>query len=144
MKIREFLPKDLKRIHEIELMSFNQSYGIDMFKKLYDIGTGFLVCEIDGYVVGYIIFWIKQEGLGHIISLAVDKNYRNSKVATKLLAQAITVFKNAGINLITLEVNANNKKAINFYKKFDFTIDREVPGYYENNEAALVMFYTVN
>ncbi|MDL2246727.1 GNAT family N-acetyltransferase [Methanobrevibacter sp. OttesenSCG-928-K11] len=144
MKIREFLPKDLKRIHDIELMSFNQSYGIDMFKKLYDIGTGFLVCEINEYVVGYIIFWIKEEGLGHIISLAVDKNYRNLEVASKLLTKAILIFKNAGIDLITLEVNVNNEKAINFYKKFDFTVDREVPGYYENNEAALVMFYKIN
>ena len=48
MIIREFTPADLKRVFEIENMSFDQSYGIDMFKSLYDMGTGFLVAEIDG------------------------------------------------------------------------------------------------
>ena len=61
MIIREFKPDDLKRVFEIENMSFDQSYGINMFKGLYDMGTGFLVAEIDGYVIGYIIFWIKYE-----------------------------------------------------------------------------------
>ena len=60
MIIREFKPDDLKRVFEIENMSFDQSYGINMFKGLYDMGTGFLVAEIDGYVVGYIIFWIRH------------------------------------------------------------------------------------
>ncbi|MCC7552912.1 MAG: ribosomal protein S18-alanine N-acetyltransferase [Methanobacteriaceae archaeon] len=143
MIIREFTPKDLKRVYEIESMSFDQSYGINMFKKLYDIGTGFLVAEKERYVVGYIVFWIKEEGLGHIISIAVDKNYRNLKIATLLLNQAIEVFKKANIFKISLEVNVNNKEAINFYKKFNFKIDREVPGYYNNNEAALVMYYNL-
>jgi len=141
MIIREFNPKDLKRVHEIECMSFDQSYGINMFIKLYDIGTGFLVAENNGYVTGYIIFWIKEEGLGHIISLAVDKYYRKSKIASSLLSKAIDTFKKNNIKKITLEVNENNKAAINFYKKFNFKVDRIVPGYYNNNEAAIVMNY---
>ena len=36
MIIREFKPDDLKRVFEIENMSFDQSYGINMFKGLYD------------------------------------------------------------------------------------------------------------
>ena len=51
MIIREFRPDDLKRVFEIENMSFNQSYGINTFKGLYDMGTGFLVAELDGYVI---------------------------------------------------------------------------------------------
>lgn len=47
-------------------MSFDNSYGIKMFKKLFDIGTGFLVVEEKGYVIGYIIFWIKEEEIGYI------------------------------------------------------------------------------
>ncbi|WP_409200618.1 ribosomal protein S18-alanine N-acetyltransferase [Methanobrevibacter sp. DSM 116169] len=141
MIIREFNPNDLKRIIEIENMSFEESYGSNMFRKLYDIGTGFLVAECDGLVVGYIIFWIKQEGLGHVISLAVDKNYRKKKVASSLLRKAITIFKSMHIDKITLEVNVNNKSAIDFYKKFNFIIDREVPNYYNNKDAALVMHF---
>lgn len=42
MIIREFVPNDLKRVCEIEKMSFDESYELNMFKQLYDIGAGFL------------------------------------------------------------------------------------------------------
>ena len=64
MIIREFTPADLKRVFEIENMSFSQTYGINTFKGLYDMGVGFLVAEEEGYVIGYIIFWIKYENGG--------------------------------------------------------------------------------
>ena len=57
MKVRKFVPKDLKRVFEIENMSFDQSYGINMFQQLYEMGIGFLVAEKDDYVVGYVMFW---------------------------------------------------------------------------------------
>lgn len=61
MIIREFVPNDLKRVCEIEKMSFDESYELNMFKQLYDIGAGFLVAEDDGYVVGYVLFWINMK-----------------------------------------------------------------------------------
>lgn len=91
MIIREFVPNDLKRVCEIEKMSFDESYELNMFKQLYDIGAGFLVAEDDGYVVGYVLFWIKYENEGHIISLAVDKDYQRKQAGTKLLLKAINV-----------------------------------------------------
>ena len=51
MKVRKFVPKDLKRVFEIENMSFDQSYGINMFQQLYEMGIGFLVAEKDDYVM---------------------------------------------------------------------------------------------
>lgn len=143
MLIRQFVPRDIMRIQEIENMSFDESYGIDMFRKLYEIGTGFLVAEIDGLVVGYIIFWIKYEGEGHIISIAVDKDYRNLKIGSKLLYQAILILSSCNIDKITLEVRENNKEAIELYKSFDFKIDRTVPNYYGNNQGAILMYLDV-
>lgn len=140
MKIRSFIPQDLKRVHEIELMSFDQSYGVNMFKKLHDMGTGFLVAEENGYVVGYILFWIKHEYEGHIISLAVDKNYRKQKIGSKLLSKAITILNTCDLDKIVLEVNENNTAAINLYKNFNFKVDRVVPGYYNNNQGAIIMY----
>ena len=40
MIVRKFVPNDLKRVYEIENMSFDQSYGIDMFQQLYEMGIG--------------------------------------------------------------------------------------------------------
>ncbi|MBQ9025535.1 MAG: GNAT family N-acetyltransferase [Methanobrevibacter sp.] len=143
MIIREFTPADLKRVFEIENMSFNQSYGIDMFKSLYDMGTGFLVAEIDGYVIGSIIFWRKYENQGQIISRAVEKNYRRLKAGTRLLSKAIQVLMMFDIANIYLEVNENNTGAYEFYKGFNFRVDRLVPNYYQNHDGAIVMYLPI-
>ncbi len=130
MIIREFVPNDLKRVCEIEKMSFDESYELNMFKQLYDIGAGFLVAEDDGYE-------------GHIISLAVDKDYQRKQAGTKLLLKAINVLSLFKINKILLEVNENNEGAIEFYKKFNFEVDRKVPHYYNNGDGAIVMYLLI-
>ncbi len=139
MIVRKFRPTDLKRVYEIESMSFDQSYGIQIFQQLYEMGIGFLVAEEKEYVVGYVMFWLKYENQGHIISLAVDKNYRRRGYASNLLARAIGI-----LFLITdtiyLEVRASNKGALEFYKQFNFKEDRVVPNYYESGEDAVVLY----
>lgn len=140
MKVRKFVPTDLKRVYEIESMSFDQTYGINMFQQLYDMGVGFLVAEKDNYVIGYVMFWIKYEYQGHIISIAVDKNYRREGVGTELLVKAIAILSMLKIDAIYLEVREENVNAVKFYEKFNFLKDRVVPGYYENGEGAIIMY----
>ena len=140
MKVRKFVPKDLKRVFEIESMSFDQSYGINMFQQLYDMGIGFLVAEEDEYVIGYVMFWIKYENQGHIISIAVDKNYRRRGAGTELLVKAIAILSLLNIDAIYLEVKDTNTEAVKFYENFNFKKDRVVPGYYENGDGAIIMY----
>lgn len=140
MKVRKFVPKDLKRVYEIENMSFDQSYGIQIFQQLYEMGIGFLVAEENDYVIGYVMFWLKYENQGHIISIAVDKNYRRLGAGTQLLVKAISILSLLNLDTIYLEVNENNKEAVEFYKTFNFKIDRLVPNYYENGAGAILMY----
>ena len=120
MEIRKFRPNDLKRVFEIENMSFDQSYGINMFQQLYEMGIGFLVAEEDGYVIGYVMFWIKYENQGHIISIAIDKNYRRLGAGTQLLVKAIAILSLLRIDAIYLEVKESNEGAVKFYENFHF------------------------
>ena len=143
MKVRKFVPNDIKRVFEIESMSFDQSYGINMFQQLYDMGIGFLVAEKDNYVIGYVMFWIKYENQGHIISIAVDKNYRRLGAGTELLVRAISILSMLKIDAIYLEVRQSNDGAVRFYEKFNFIKDRVVPGYYEDGDAAIIMYLPV-
>ena len=143
MIIREFTPADLKRVFEIENMSFSQTYGINTFKGLYDMGVGFLVAEEEGYVIGYIIFWIKYENQGHIISLAVDKRYRRLKAGTRLLSKAIRILMMFDIANIYLEVNEKNTGAYEFYRGFNFKVDRIVPNYYDGGGGAIIMYLPI-
>ncbi len=141
MLIREFNPSDLARVYQIEVESFSNPYEVAILQQLYDIGAGFLVATEDGDVVGYIIFWMKEENLGHIIALAIDRKYRGQHIATRLLMMAVTIFRNMGVPKITLEVKSQNTVAVSFYKKFGFEIDRKVPNYYEDGSDAYVMFF---
>ncbi|MDR2967820.1 MAG: ribosomal protein S18-alanine N-acetyltransferase [Methanobacteriaceae archaeon] len=141
MIIREFRPKDLRRVHEIEKMSFSNPYEIEMLKQLFDIGTGFLVAHINDYIVGYIIFWIKKEDQGHIISLAVDNNYKRQNIGSKLIMTAIDIFKNFDIKRISLEVKAQNKEAVYFYKSIGFFCDEKILNYYEEGVNAFRMSF---
>lgn len=144
MYIREFVPSDLARVYQIEVESFSNPYDVAILQQLYEIGTGFLVAIEEGEVVGYIIFWVKEEGLGHIIVLAVDKKFRGQHIATRLLMMAMTIFKNCDIHKITLEVKSHNDVAVAFYKKFGFVIDRKVPNYYEDGSDAYVMYFNID
>ena len=108
------------------------------------MGIGFLVAEEEGYVIGYVLFWIKYENQGHIISIAVDKNYRRQKAGTQLLVKAISILSLLKIDAIYLEVNENNMEAVEFYKTFNFKIDRVVPGYYEDGSGAIIMYLPLN
>ena len=143
MIIREFTPADLKRVFFFFFMSFSQTYGINTFKGLYDMGVGFLVAEEEGYVIGYIIFWIKYENQGHIISLAVDKRYRRLKAGTRLLSKAIRILMMFDIANIYLEVNEKNTGAYEFYRGFNFKVDRIVPNYYDGGDGAIIMYLPI-
>ena len=139
MIVREFRPRDLKRVVEIEVMSFDDPYPPQLLRYLYDIGAGFLVAQENNMVVGYIIFWIRFEDEGHIISLAVDKKYRRRKFGTQLVQTALDIFKKFGIEKVKLEVRAKNKGAIKFYKSLGFKEENRIPQYYENGDDAVVM-----
>lgn len=139
MIIREFRRQDIKRVLEIEKASFKDPYPANVLLDIYNMGAGFLVAQQDNIVVGYIIFWIRFEDEGHIISIAVDESYRRKAVGSRLVETAMKIFKRYNIQLIKLEVRVSNGGAIDFYKEMGF-LQREVhKEYYEDQEDAVLM-----
>ncbi|MEA4956171.1 Ribosomal-protein-alanine acetyltransferase [bioreactor metagenome] len=141
MIIREFRLDDLNRVYEIEKITIPNPYDMDILRKLFDFGAGFLVAQIKDTVVGYIIFWIVEEDRGHVISLAVDPDYKRQKVGSRLINTAIATFMKFNIFNITLEVNAKNKDALNFYKSIGFKSNKKVSNYYEDGSDAYKMSF---
>lgn len=56
---------------------------------------------------------------------------------------AVNVLRNCNIFKITLEVRVSNVVAVDFYKKFGFEVERQVPKYYNDGEDALIMYLDV-
>jgi ribosomal-protein-alanine N-acetyltransferase len=144
MIIREFKRPDVKRILEIEYESFKDPYPASIIIDVYNLGAGFLVAQQDNIVVGYIIFWIRYEEEGHIISLAVDKNYRKRGIARELVNNAIDIFTKCNVTEIKLEVRKSNKGARKFYQKMGFEEKKILENYYEDGEEAVIMKKEVN
>lgn len=143
MIIREFKPTDLDDVLTIEYEAFPDPYPIDVLINLHERGAGFIVAEVGKRVVGYNIFWI-HEGIGHIIAIAVNSNFRNMSVGSLLLDKSLKVLKYNGIIKVQLEVRKSNTKAINFYIKHGFTTISEEDNYYSDGEAAFIMEYQHN
>ncbi|MBI5458573.1 ribosomal protein S18-alanine N-acetyltransferase [Methanobacterium sp.] len=139
MIIREFKRQDLKRVLEIELASFDDPYPANVLVDIYNLGAGFLVAQEDNIVVGYIIFWIRFEDEGHIISLAVDRKFYRKKIGSQLVETALEIFKKYNVKNIHLEVRKGNHKARKFYQKLGFVEKTHLFEYYEDGEDAVVM-----
>jgi ribosomal-protein-alanine N-acetyltransferase len=139
MLIREFKRPDIKRVLEIEMESFKDPYPASILIDIYNLGAGFLVAQQDNIVVGYIIFWIRYEDEGHIISLAVDKNYRRKGIGAELVIYAIDIFKKCNVSEIKLEVRIGNNGAKEFYTKMGFKEKEIFKNYYEDGEDAAIM-----
>ncbi|HSQ01818.1 MAG TPA: ribosomal protein S18-alanine N-acetyltransferase [Methanobacterium sp.] len=139
MIIREFKRPDVKRVLEIEKASFSDPYPANILVDIYNLGAGFLVAQENNRLLGYIIFWIRFEDEGHIISIAVDKSYRRQDVGSKLVETSLEIFKKFKVKRIKLEVRVGNKGARKFYSKMGFKEEKIVEDYYEDLEDAVIM-----
>ncbi|MDR3222443.1 MAG: ribosomal protein S18-alanine N-acetyltransferase [Methanobrevibacter sp.] len=140
MIVREFRRMDLFRVHEIEKETFTNPYEKNIIQWLYDIGAGFLVAEEKNLILGYTIFSLKKENHGHIISIAVDKEFRNQNIGSTLLKTAINVLKKNDAKIICLEVESSKQIAVNFYNKFGFKKNEVLENYYGDGSDGISMY----
>lgn len=75
----------------------------------------------------------------HLISIAVQRNYRRRGVATSLLNRLIGHLKATSVEEMWLEVSVNNKEAVALYSKRSFEEQINLPNYYSDGSNALRM-----
>lgn len=79
------------------------------------------VAEADETVVGVIM--AGHDGRrGYIYHTAVLPEYRNRRIAVKLVENAMSAMKNAGINKVALVVFDRNEGGNAFWEKMGFTV----------------------
>lgn len=129
--------KDIERINELGNTLHNN------FAKLFcvedmlnDKLAKVIVYEKDDKVIGVILATCLYENVD-ILSLVVDKKYRNNHIATNLIDFLISEL-NPEVEVITLEVAINNIPAINLYKKFGFEVVNTRKKYYNGIDAYLM------
>ncbi|MBN18381.1 MAG: ribosomal-protein-alanine N-acetyltransferase [Chloroflexi bacterium] len=90
-------------------------------------------------IVGYIGLWYVLDEV-HIVSIAVDNDYRSCGLGEFLMIGAIDSAINNSSELLTLEVRVSNHKAQKLYSKFGFKQKGVRKNYYlDDREDALIM-----
>lgn len=148
--LRKFTPKDLERVAYINRVCLPENYAEYFFMDLYNrFPETFIVAEVDGEVVGYIMCRI-ESGLsnfglggfikkGHVVSIAVMPEHRRKGIGQALVSKAMEGMRLYNAKQCFLEVRITNMPAISLYKKLGFKVSRTIHGYYSDGEDAYVM-----
>jgi ribosomal protein S18 acetylase RimI-like enzyme len=95
-------------------------------------GSGVLVAEVDGEIVGYLLYQALSTGIKsryaeqvYISDLVVDRRFRRRGIATLLLKKLLND-KRGVDRRVFLRVPARNNAAINLYAKHGFRISEYV------------------
>lgn len=77
-------------------------------------------------LIGLIAFYQNDiEDFFYITNVSIDPNYLGRGIANRLMENTIDFAKKQKINKIILEVDKNNEKAINLYKKHNFVLEKQ-------------------
>ena len=131
----------LLEIEEIESKEILMPWSYNSLKDLLSNDNVVFRVMIDSSnkVIGYYSFaQILDEG--HINNIAVRSLDQSKGFGTKLMEDMINQASKHGINALTLEVEIENIKAINLYKKFNFTNEGIRKKYYKNTKDAMIMW----
>lgn len=95
----------------------------------------YFVAKQDNQVVGFVSYTVVLDEV-EIMNIVTREDSRNQGIASSLLSYII---RKIDYNKINLEVNENNKTALNLYRKFGFKNVGQRKNYYNGKEDAVLM-----
>jgi ribosomal protein S18 acetylase RimI-like enzyme len=115
-------------IEQIDYM-LNWMYDLQLLESQMDKGHGFLVAEEDGAAIGFAGYELNHlaGSLSKLHKLYLLPSSQGKGVGKALLLEVVKRAREAGQKSLVLNVNKQNKKAIDFYRVLGFvTIRQEV------------------
>jgi ribosomal-protein-alanine N-acetyltransferase len=148
--IRRCEREDLASVIEINMNTLPEHYSDYFFESiLKELPEAFLVAELDGKVVGYIMCKIEfgfsnfhKLGFvkkGHVVSVAVLEEHRGKGLGNALMQEATAGMSARKSDEVYLEVRVSNESAVKLYEKLGFVIKTKIRGYYRDGEDAYLM-----
>ena len=141
---------DIIPVIEINLRTLPEHYSDYFYESLLEeLPEAFIVAEISGKIIGYIMCKIehgfsnfKKLGFvkkGHIVSIAVIDEHRRKGFGSVLVDEAVKGVKTIQGSELYLEVRCSNNDAVKLYEKLGFSIIQRLKAYYRDGEDAYVM-----
>ena len=131
---------DLDEVMAIERASFAYPWSCRFFLQEFQVECArSILVEIDGKIIGYVLFWLLPEGVD-IHNLAVRSEYRRRGIGRILLQQVILEALRRSSVQVTLEVRKSNLAAQKLYESAGFVATGIRRAYYsDDGEDALTM-----
>ena len=141
MAIRDCEIEDIPRILTIENLSFDDPYPESLFISFLEgFPSGFRVAENNGTIAGYcIILPLRDVHTFVITSLAVHPDFKRTKIATRLLEDAVSIARENDAMRIRLQVAVDNISAQNLYSKSRILKTRIIKDYYKKGLDGIEM-----
>jgi len=141
---------DLISVMEINLKTLPEHYSDYFYESLLaELPEAFIVAEIDGKHVGYIMCKseygfsnFKKLGFvkkGHMVSVAVVEEHRRKGIGKALVEECMRGVQSRKCDELYLEVRCSNNEAVIMYEKIDFIIKQRLRSYYRDGEDAYLM-----
>ena len=135
---------------EINMKTLPEHYSDYFYESLLaELPESFLVAEINGRLVGYIMCKteygfsnFKKLGFvkkGHVVSVAVLEEQRKKGIGRVLVEEGIAGTKIKKADELYLEVRCSNNEAVRLYEKIGFIIKQRIKSYYRDGEDAYLM-----
>jgi ribosomal-protein-alanine N-acetyltransferase len=149
-EIRKCEGEDVPTVIDINMRTLPEHYSDFFYHEiLAEFPETFLVAELEGTVVGYIMCrteygfsQMKRLGLarkGHIVSVAVLEEHRQKGIGTKLIQLAQEEMRKKSANESYLEVRVSNENAVKLYEELGYKVTGRLEAYYRDGEPAYVM-----
>jgi ribosomal-protein-alanine N-acetyltransferase len=137
---RPITTADLDEVMAIERTSFRFPWSSGFFLQELQVARArSILAEIDGQIVGYILFWLLP-GAIDIHNIAVHVDYRRRGIARLLLGKVVAEARNQSSLRVMLEVRKSNLPAQKLYQSLGFLTTGVRKGYYsDDGEDALAM-----
>ena len=136
--IKELNIEDKEIIEKVEVTFptfFSKNSIFESFKQ--NAFTKYFIYMEKSNIIGIVNYYDLYDRF-ELAYIEVLEEYRNNKIGSKLMEYLIKIGNNKSINNITLEVNINNKYAIELYKKYDFQIVATRKSYYDGVDGYLM------
>jgi [ribosomal protein S18]-alanine N-acetyltransferase len=145
LEFRPMTTADLDEVMLIERSSFRFPWSPGFFRQELQVACArSVLAEIDGKIVGYVLFWLLP-GAIDIHNIAVHADYRRRGIARMLLGRVIDEARHRSALKVMLEVRKSNVPAQKLYESMGFLTIGIRKGYYsDDGEDALAMTLNLN
>ena len=126
--IRNFQDSDYPVLCELDAPMFSGMGGPILFRHIQELFSDlFLVAEMDGDIIGYILGGVHLEDAarGKLIRIGVCPGHQRKECGTQLTAELFSRMKSRGVTSVHVTVALENSAARSFYAKIGF-VQKEI------------------